>query len=139
MADQLELATPARRKRSFVAAPRVIDLADKPATVASTLDDDDIPVLTEVVLPEPAEAAVAEIRSDGSLVATVAAEVVQAIEQQLAIELPMLIEAALLNAGEELRGGINTTIEVALRDFLARRRELARPVEVSTNRKPSPP
>ena len=121
-----------RRRRSFVAAQpiRAEPTPEIPTltTPASTLDDD-LPVLTEVV---SAEASVSEKRAerlDETEVALMAAEIVHAIEHQLAIELPTLIEAVLLNAGEELRSGINSTMETALRDFLARRKQLRLPLD----------
>ena len=121
-----------RRRRSFVAAQpiRAEPIPEIPTltTPASTLDDD-LPVLTEVV---SAEASVSEKRAerlDETEVALMAAEIAHAIEHQLAIELPTLIEAVLLNAGEELRSGINSTMETALRDFLARRKQLRLPLD----------
>ena len=121
-----------RRRRSFVAAQpiRAEPIPEIPTltTPASTLEDD-LPVLTEVV---SAEASVSEKRAerlDETEVALLAAEIAHAIEHQLAIELPTLIEAVLLNAGEELRSGINSTMETALRDFLARRKQLRLPLD----------
>ena len=121
-----------RRRRSFVAAQpiRAEPIPEIPTltTPASTLEDD-LPVLTEVV---SAEASVSEKRAerlDETEVALLAAEIAHAIEHQLAIELPTLIEAVLLNAGEELRSGINSTMESALRDFLARRKQLRLPLD----------
>ena len=121
-----------RRRRSFVAAQpiRAEPIPEIPTltTPASTLEDD-LPVLTEIV---SAEASVSEKRVerlDETEVALMAAEIAHAIEHQLAIELPTLIEAVLLNAGEELRSGINSTMETALRDFLARRKQLRLPLD----------
>lgn len=121
-----------RRRRSFVAAQpiRAEPIPEIPTltTPASTLEDD-LPVLTEVV---SAEASVSEKRAerlDETEVALMAAEIAHAIEHQLAIELPTLIEAVLLNAGAELRSGINSTMETALRDFLARRKQLRLPLD----------
>ena len=121
-----------RRRRSFVAAQpiRAEPIPEIPTltTPASTLEDD-LPILTEVV---SAEASVSEKRAerlDETEVALLAAEIAHAIEHQLAIELPTLIEAVLLNAGEELRSGINSTMETALRDFLAHRKQLRLPLD----------
>ena len=121
-----------RRRRSFVAAQpiRAEPIPEIPTltTPASTLEDD-LPVLTEIV---SAEASVSEKRVerlDETEVALMAAEIAHAIEHQLAIELPPLIEAVLLNASEELRSGINSTMETALRDFLARRKQLRLPLD----------
>ena len=48
-------------------------------------------------------------------------------------DLPGLLETALLNAGKELRTGIATIMESALRDFLARRKQLHLPLEETGN------
>lgn len=121
-----------RRRRSFVAAQpiRAEPIPEIPTlTTPASTPEDDLPVLTEVV---SAEASVSEKRAerlDETEVALLAAEIAHAIEHQLAIELPTLIEAVLLNAGEELRSGINSTMESALRDFLARRKQLRLPLD----------
>ena len=53
----------------------------------------------------------------------------EAIGRQMAYELPTLIEATLLNAEEGLRTGITATMEAALRDFIARRKQLQLPLD----------
>ena len=58
-----------------------------------------------------------------------AAQMAEAIGRQMAYELPTLIEATLLNASEELRTGITATMEAALRDFNARRKQLQLPLD----------
>ena len=127
------------RRRSFVAAP------PPPAPVAEALLDfdiphipdsplppveDDLPVLTEVVDLEPlapiAEASLPAISSDGlalqqSLVSILAADLSQAIEQRLALELPGLVENALSGLRHQLQQGIGAATEAALKDFMARR------------------
>ena len=116
-----------RRRRNFLATPtsRVA-----PATMAKQAhEDDDLPVLTEVV---SAEAAVSEDRTDRfdeTQVTLLASDIAHAIGQQLTDDLPALLEAALLNAGEELRAGITSTMETALRDFIARRKQLQLPLD----------
>ena len=117
-----------RRRRSFVAAPPAIQ---PPQVVEAprVIEEDDIPVLTEVV---SAEAAVSEDRpqhDDDTQVTLLASDLAHAIGQQLAYELPTLLEAVLINAGEELRVGITETMEAALRDYIARRKQLRLPLE----------
>ena len=114
-----------RRRRSFVASVsgKTEPISAPPPPIS---DDEDLPVLTEVV---SAEAIIPETQpepyDEEALLAIVAADLVRTLERQLAIELPSLIEATLLNAQEELRSGINSTLDMALRDFLARRRQLS--------------
>ena len=96
-------------------------------------EDDDLPVLTEIV---SAEAAVSEDKTDRfdeTQVTLLASDIAHAIGQQLTDDLPALLEAALLNAGEELRAGITSTMETALRDFIARRKQLRLPLDEPDN------
>lgn len=117
-----------RRRRSFVAAPPVIPPAtlSKPQPVA---EDDDIPVLTEVVSAEAAVSEGGTNRVDETQITLLASDLAEAIGQQLTYELPTLLEAVLINAGEELRVGITETMETALRDYIARRKQLRLPLE----------
>ena len=130
-----------RRRRTFLATPASIpeprpDL-DTARTEASA-EDDGLPVLTEVV---PAEAAVSnpvprisnEDRFDETQISIMASEIAHAIGQQLTWELPSLLEATLTTAGEELRAGITSTMETALRDYLARRKQLRLPLDEPGN------
>jgi len=126
----------ARRRRSFVAGVghKEEHAEHAEATVQSfpTLEDEDLPVLTEVIpeeqLAPPPEPPKPE-QDDETLLAIIAADLVHSLENQLAIELPTLIEATLLSAQSELRNGINSTLEMALRDFLARRQQLRLPLD----------
>ena len=117
-----------RRRRSFVAAPP----ASQPPPVIETppvAEDDDIPVLTEVVSAEAAVSESSTNRVDETQVTLLASDLAHAIGQQLTYELPTLLEAVLINAGEELRTGITETMETALRDYIARRKQLRLPLE----------
>ncbi|MDR0577280.1 MAG: hypothetical protein LBI87_07025 [Candidatus Accumulibacter sp.] len=120
-------ATPPRR-RSFLANRR--DEIPGAGAFPAETEEDDIPVLTEIVAvgeepPETPAAGAPEADSppppDASL-EELAAQMTQAIQEQMAYELPTLIEATLLNISEELRSGITSTMEAALRDFVARRK-----------------
>ena len=117
-----------RRRRSFVAAPP----ASLPAQIAETpqvVEEDDIPVLTEVVSAEAAVYEGSPHRVDDTQITLLASDLAHAIGRQLAYELPTLLEAVLINAGEELRVGITETMEAALRDYIARRKQLRLPLE----------
>ena len=118
-----------RQRRSFVAKPArppEINVASPPPV---TSDDDDLPVLTEVVSADAAVSDEPSERFDETEVSLLASDLTHAIGQQLSFELPALLEAALLNAGEELRSGIDAIMESALRDFIARRKQLRLPLE----------
>ena len=73
--------------------------------------------------------AVSKRMLDETQVSLIAAEMSEAIQQQLVFELPTLIEAVLVSAGEELRAGITETMEMAMRDFIARRKQLRLPLD----------
>ena len=116
-----------RRRRSFVAAPSV--KTGVAATPAPAVEDEDVPVLTEVVSVEATILEGSADRFDETQVSILASDIAHAIGQQLTFELPTLLEAVLLNAGEELRAGITSTMETALRDFIARRKQLRLPLD----------
>lgn len=128
-----------RRRRSFVAAAS--DTVELPVhslpamETEGTEDLDDLPVLTEIVTVEAAVAAPEPDPVDETLLEIIAADLIHSIENQLAIELPTLIEATLLNAQNELRTGVNSTLEMALRDFLARRQQLRLPLDDPNSKK----
>ena len=131
-----------RRRRSFVAAASdTVELpihSFPPMGIDGPEDLDDLPVLTEIVTVEAAVAAVTTTEPDPideTLLAIIAADLIHSIENQLAIELPTLIEATLLNAQNELRTGVNSTLEMALRDFLARRQQLRLPLDDPNHKK----
>lgn len=120
-----------RRRRSFVAnppAPPRPQLVETPRVVEED-GVDDIPVLTEVVSAEAAVSEDSTHRNDDTQITLLASDLAHAIGQQLTYELPTLLEAVLINAGEELRVGITETMEAALRDYIARRKQLRLPLE----------
>ena len=120
-----------RRRRSFVAARTNHTIPDSFTPPES--EEEDLPVLTEVV---SAEAAVSEDKTDRideTQVTLLASDIAHAFGQQLTYELPTVLEAALLNAGEELRAGISSAMETALRDFIARRKQLHLPLDEPDN------
>ena len=120
-----------RRRRSFVATractPEIASVVtSEPPPV---IEDDDLPVLTEVVSADAAGFDERGERFDETQVSLLASDIAHAIGQQLTCDLPSLLETALLNAGEELRAGITATMETALRDFIARRKQLRLPLD----------
>ena len=116
-----------RRRRSFVAShTSTTDAAETPLPNIE-IEDEDLPVLTDVVPAEPEPDH--RDRDDERLLSIIAADLVCSIEQQLAIELPMLIETTLINSQNELRTGISSIMGMALRDFLAHRQQLRLPLD----------
>ena len=120
-----------RRRRTFVAArPRPLEIpCDLPSPPVQAIEDDDLPVLTEVVAADAAGFDEHSERFDEPQVSLLASDIAHAIGQQLTSDLPSLLETALLNAGEELRAGITATMESALHDFIARRKQLQLPLD----------
>ena len=116
-----------KRRRSFVA--KTASSSESASAPLPASDDNDLPVLTEVVSAEAAVSEVSPDRFDETQVSLLASDIAHAIGQQLTYELPTLLEATLLNAGEELRAGITSTMETALRDFIARRKQLRLPLD----------
>lgn len=125
-----EISRRMRRRRSFLASTDAKDTSNvsSPPTRAAS-DDDDLPVLTEVVRttgPAPGE----EFASIGdNLRPALAADLADHIGRQLSSELPLLLEVTLLNAAGQLRHGIDAVIETAMQDFLAERGQLRLPLE----------
>lgn len=121
--ERLEGRPQMARRRSFVASPMRADRRLAPAQPTPPVDDDDLPVLTDIVLPAPAEPAdlepmVARLR------ATLADDLADRVDRQLASDLPVLLEAALINAVEPLRQSLEATLRLALRNFVAARGQL---------------
>jgi hypothetical protein len=114
-----------RHRRRFIANPQPKTEAIEAAPIEEEVEVD-FPVLTEEV---GVEADLDAERLEKAMSSILASDMAYAIEQHLAIELPKLIETALLNSKEELRMGVNETVALALRNFLARRQPLV----------PSPP
>jgi hypothetical protein len=118
-----------RRRRSFLASTplEITALPALPARAAG--DDDDLPLLTEVVLPAPIAA-----EKSASKVAPVrrqdlAADLVDLIDPRLQSELPTLIDATVQHASDHLRRGIDAAVATAVRDFLTERGQLRLPLE----------
>ena len=97
-----------------------------PNEIPEEKKDEDIPVLTEVVpvgetedpgeaLPDSPAPANPEVEIE-----ELARQMTEAIERQLAYELPTLIEASLLNISADLCSGITSTMQATLRELIAR-------------------
>ena len=112
-----------RRKRVFVAQAPALPSASH----AADLDDEDIPILTEVV-------DIAEVSSDAPNIAAhrpldplldaVTQEFSQQLQQRFAAELPDLIEQASTQLAIALQQSVHRITEETLRDFVAHRRQL---------------
>lgn len=111
-----------RHRRRFIANPQPKIEPIEAAPIKEEVEVEvDFPVLTEEV---GVESDLDAERLEKAMSSILASDMAYAIEQHLAIELPKLIETALLNTKEELRTGVNETIALALRNFLARRQPL---------------
>lgn len=116
-----------QRKRVFVAgappAPVKSDLA--------TLDDDDLPILTDIV-------DISEVSGDmpsaaarqplDPLADVVTQEFALQLQQRFASELPGLIDQATAKLAIELQQAVQRIAEQCLRDFAAQRRQLPLPL-----------
>ena len=99
------------------------------------MQDDDLPVLTEIV-PDPTTSTQPfGARHTETQISLLAAEISHAFGEQLANDLPALLEEALSKANKELRAGIAAIMENALRDFIARRKQLDLPLEQHAGKK----
>ena len=118
-----------RRRRSFVASTAERNGIEDGAAVCG--EDDDLPLLTEVVLPvADADVGVPETLRD-ALRPLLAGDLCRLLEQRLASEMPALIASALDSASCQLREGIAATMAAALGDFLAQRGQLPLPLPVA--------
>jgi hypothetical protein len=134
--DIVSRADSLMRRRSFVAtrpAVATVSLEDFPQLTEERAipREDDIPVLTEEVMPEMPAASVQRDRFDETLAARLASEFAHALERRLAAELPSMVEASLAVLEADLRRGILDTADSAIKDFLARREQLRLPLEES--------
>ncbi|WP_291995103.1 hypothetical protein [Candidatus Accumulibacter sp. ACC003] len=126
IAERRENPRQMRRRRSFLASATPSDAA---RFARRSGEDDDLPVLTEVVLAEPAEPEETVESIAASLRPGLAADLAALLDRHLAAELPALLETASRNASEHLRQALQTTIASALRDFVGERGQLELPLE----------
>ena len=137
--------SPPRRRRSFLANrtnQHVAAPAPMPSWPAAPIDDD-LPVLTEMLPGEESEEGPVEadapdeknVISDDARIQTLAAQMVQSLEDDIARELPALVDAALLEVTQELPAKLRSALEKALHEAIARRQQLALPLDPE----PEPP
>ncbi|WP_300453725.1 hypothetical protein [Accumulibacter sp.] len=127
--ERLESRLQMSRRRSFVASPTRADRRLAPARpTPPASDDDDLPVLTDIVLPATTEPGANLEPLVARLRATLADDLADMVARQLANDLPVLLEAALLNAAEPLRQSLEATLQLALRNFVAARGQLRLPL-----------
>lgn len=107
-----------QRRRSFVATPTpATPVAEsKAAKFADVVEDDDVPVLTEVLTAEPASA-VSPTSVGETLPRLIADDLRQAIERRLDLELPRLVEASVVCLEQDLRRGMLAAIDAALEEL----------------------
>jgi hypothetical protein len=115
-----------RRRRSFVAS--TAERNDSEDVPAAAGEDDDLPLLTEVVPPAADAADRLPAAVTDALRPLLAGDLCRLLEQRLAGETPALISSALDSAGAQLRQGISAAITAVLDDFLAQRGQLSLPL-----------
>ncbi|WP_288143476.1 hypothetical protein, partial [Accumulibacter sp.] len=98
-------------------------------------EEEDLPVLTEVVLPTPDVPA----EDSAKLRETLAADLAERLDRQLQSEMLALVEAALLTATDYLQNGIAATIETVLRDFIEQNGQPRQPIEEPARDQPALP
>ena len=118
----------AGKRRSFVAQGAA-------ETESPRQEDDDLPILTEVF-------DISEVSGDhpnnlthtlsDPLLESIAAELTHAVQQRMTSDLPVLLDEALSRLAKDLRQGIHQISEAAIRDYLARRRQLTLPLDEKT-------
>lgn len=130
--DLVSRADSLMRRRSFVAAPPVPvaceDELPELREEAARAAEDDIPVLTEEVLPETPAGSAPRDRFDETLAARLASEFAHSLERRLAAELPTFVEASLALLEADLRRGILEIANDAIKDFVAHREQLRLPL-----------
>jgi iron-sulfur cluster repair protein YtfE (RIC family) len=115
----------AGKRRSFVAG-------SAGAGDSAKGDDDDLPMLTEVVDITEVSGDQPNSLSHGlsePLLESMAAELANAVQQRVTADFPMLLEEATQRLSLELRRGIHQITEAAIRDYMARRRQLSLPLD----------
>lgn len=111
-----------QRRRSFVVSTMRADreqLVERLQKIRA--DDDDLPVLTDVIATTDVDVpALGNASSvDNRQATALAMDLADQVNRQLADALPALLEEALAVAGEHLRQGVGTLMESVLRDFMA--------------------
>ena len=126
--DRSGQARPLRRRRSFVASTASATNWEPESGDSTTpVGDDDLPVLTEVVLPDQI---VAEPVLDvAGLRQALFSEFAQALGNRLQQALPPLLEAALRRATDELQEALAESIDAAVRELPEREAEVPPPGE----------
>ena len=117
----------AGRRRSFLAAG-----AQQPPPEPT--EDEDLPVLTEVVDINEVSGDQPNAMHGGALdplIEEVVAGLAHAVQQRLSNALPVLLENAMQRVSDEVRQGLHEATENAIRDYLAKQRQMSLPLETT--------
>jgi hypothetical protein len=109
------------RKRVFVARDACAEIASE----ERHHNDEDLPVLTDVVEPENLAAQTPPRDLIEPLIDGLRHELSEVVRHQLAAEIPNLIQQATSQLAIELQQTITRRVESSLIEYLARRRQLA--------------
>lgn len=115
----------AGKRRSFVAQ-------GLPVTESLRPDDDDLPILTEVVDISEVSGDQPNSISHGlsdPMIESMSIELANSFQQRMTSDLPLVLDEALARLAAELRHGIHQIGEAAIRDYLARRRQMTLPLD----------
>ncbi len=122
------------RRRSFVAAseaPRQQQQGE-----LSLDQDDDLPVLTDVVTPPTPMTTDETADLGGELRDTLANDLADCVRRRLVDELPAQVDDFFRRASDELRACIATTLTDTIGDFLAQRGQLRLPLTLTASDNP---
>lgn len=111
-----------KRRRSFVAADA--------GTPPPRREEEDVPLLTEVIDLSEGEAGSEAPVPLEPLIQALAADLAHALEYRLQADLPTVLDAAFERLASDLRRGIAGVAETAVRDFLGRQQQLRLPFPV---------
>jgi len=124
------------RRRSFIASATGMAAQDRQQRLFAPDNDDDLPVLTDVVLP-PATTAADEIADAAAgLRAALADELAENLHRRISEELPELVAGILVRASAELRVSLQAALAETVSDYLAQRGQLRLPLAVPASDDP---
>lgn len=113
--DRNDHPRPLRRRRSFLASTTAATRDTAGGNATTSIGDDDLPVLTEVVSPD--QIVTESVVDVSALRQTITSELVQRLGSRLQQAMPALLEAALRRAIADLQEALAEAIAATLREF----------------------
>lgn len=131
--ERRRLPQTTRRRRSFLAS---LDPGERSSgntrSARGPHDDEELPLLTDVVAGDDAESAEGSQDRAADLRPALSSELAVLLDRHLAAVLPGLIEAAAQVANDQLRRNLTASVAQALDDFVAQRGQLLLPLDEAT-------